>query len=322
MIVKNDGGVIVMGIAENAGFFVASLGSDLGFGCKRETLRTQPGSPATTPLFNIGMIPFNPVLTSDDKNGYGELAYTDSTVCFTCNPIKTRLADTVLCSYDTLRIRLNEPGAKYVWSDGSTSATKAINTDGAYWVKITTWCDTFTDTFSVHFTQPYKPGITHNPLIPEPDVEMSFYGTPPGAFLSGWKLDDSSQDTGNFFQHTFHENGDYDVTYWVEDSLGCHYKTSVVIGILAIDYYFPNAFSPSDRDGLNKTWEPVGRGIKSYHLEVFNRWGQRMYKGESAGWNGSFNGKEVPEGLYFYQISLVDDANKRHHRSGYIMLLR
>ena len=72
----------------------------------------------------------------------------------------------------------------------------------------------------------------------------------------------------------------------------------------------PNAFSPNG-DGINDTWHI--EGLESYrnaHVQIFNRWGARVYKkyGFYVPWDGySKGGLELPQATYYYVIELNDD---------------
>ena len=67
--------------------------------------------------------------------------------------------------------------------------------------------------------------------------------------------------------------------------------------------YSPNAFSP-DGDGINDFFKISGQGIIDYQIEIFNRWGQMVYKSLDLGkgWDGTFKGKNLPTGTYVYKI--------------------
>ena len=41
--------------------------------------------------------------------------------------------------------------------------------------------------------------------------------------------------------------------------------------------YAPNAFSP-DGDGINDYFNVIGQGLTNYVIEIFNRWGQMVFK--------------------------------------------
>ena len=67
--------------------------------------------------------------------------------------------------------------------------------------------------------------------------------------------------------------------------------------------YSPNAFSP-DGDGINDIFKISGQGMNDFQIEIFNRWGQMVYKSIdlSNGWDGTFKGKILPTGTYVYKI--------------------
>ena len=70
-------------------------------------------------------------------------------------------------------------------------------------------------------------------------------------------------------------------------------------------FYLPNAFTPNG-DGLNDEFKPVQRYdfVKTYHLYIYNRWGQLLFETSdiNTGWDGNFKGEPVQQGTYVYKI--------------------
>jgi len=97
--------------------------------------------------------------------------------------------------------------------------------------------------------------------------------------------------------------------------------------------FIPQGISPNG-DGIND--ELIVRCANQYPnatMQVFSRWGTLVYEGAPTGWNGQFNGQDLPDGTYFYILKLNDTtytgtgSNKSEGRvgdqySGYIMLQR
>lgn len=89
----------------------------------------------------------------------------------------------------------------------------------------------------------------------------------------------------------------------------------------------PNAFTPNG-DGVNDYFFPrqyLSAGIAGFTLSVYNRWGQKVFettKATGRGWDGNFNNKPQPEGVYIYQIYLVYHNGKTEQYSGNITLIR
>ena len=84
----------------------------------------------------------------------------------------------------------------------------------------------------------------------------------------------------------------------------------------------PNTFSPNG-DGINDTW--VMHNLEHFPpctVEVFNRSGQKVYStaAYSNTWDGTFNGKPLPVGVYYYVIKT--QSYQSPLKSGYVTILR
>ena len=85
--------------------------------------------------------------------------------------------------------------------------------------------------------------------------------------------------------------------------------------------YVPNVFTPNG-DGVNDVYFLMSTNITSFNLNIFNRWGQLIFNSNhpSKGWDGSYGGKEVPDGVYIYIIDAkgIDDViyKKTGHEIG------
>jgi len=77
----------------------------------------------------------------------------------------------------------------------------------------------------------------------------------------------------------------------------------------------PTAFSPNN-DGMNDefTFMSFGTNLKSFEINIFNRWGQEVFTSRDGdfSWNGSlFNsGELLPTGVYTWQarVEFTDEA--------------
>ena len=87
--------------------------------------------------------------------------------------------------------------------------------------------------------------------------------------------------------------------------------------------YVPSAFTPNN-DNLNDAFGIVGLAVKDVTIEIYNRWGERIYEGYSLDdkWDATYLGKEVPMGTYLYLIKYSDFEDKIYQRSGTINLIR
>ncbi|MEX2595297.1 MAG: gliding motility-associated C-terminal domain-containing protein [Salibacteraceae bacterium] len=129
------------------------------------------------------------------------------------------------------------------------------------------------------------------------------------------KHDFALADTGNYIisQLAWHANGCTDTLY----------KTIRV----EPEYltYIPNAFTPN-QDGYNDIWLPEVFVHDTYHLKIYNRWGNLVFETKDVhnGWNGHIrnNGKECPLGVYTYDIYITDHHGKNWHYTDKLSLLR
>jgi gliding motility-associated-like protein len=74
----------------------------------------------------------------------------------------------------------------------------------------------------------------------------------------------------------------------------------------------PNAFSPNG-DGINDTWVITNLSIyPGATVDVFNRYGQPVFHSENSNkaWDGTYNGKPLPVGTYYYIIDLKNNEKK------------
>jgi gliding motility-associated-like protein len=82
-------------------------------------------------------------------------------------------------------------------------------------------------------------------------------------------------------------------------------------------------FSPNG-DGVNETLHIAGiENFPNSEITIFNRWGAEVYfktgYTNSNGFTGRWNGKELPDGTYFYVLDLKDGSRTL---SGYIQIHR
>jgi gliding motility-associated-like protein len=113
-------------------------------------------------------------------------------------------------------------------------------------------------------------------------------------------------------------------TYIVQTGNGnCTVADTVIITVKPTDtLYVPSAFTPNG-DGKNDYFNALGI-VADYSLEVFNRWGQRIFKTSSLqnGWNGTYNGAVQPPGTFVYYIRYNTLLNIQKKLKGTFTLIR
>ncbi len=93
--------------------------------------------------------------------------------------------------------------------------------------------------------------------------------------------------------------------------------------IFSPDLYAPNAFTPNG-DGKNEQFRVFAPNIANGELRIFDRWGTEIYYSTNLdmGWDGTFKGSDVQEGVYVFVVNAVGLNGDMITRSGTITLLR
>jgi gliding motility-associated-like protein len=90
----------------------------------------------------------------------------------------------------------------------------------------------------------------------------------------------------------------------------------------AVTLYMANTFTPNG-DGLNDQFGAVGRGIKTYSLKVYNRWGEVVFETDdiNAKWDGRYKGELVPSGVFVYQVEALGITGGAIYKHGSVTVL-
>lgn len=87
----------------------------------------------------------------------------------------------------------------------------------------------------------------------------------------------------------------------------------------------PNAFSPNG-DGINDIYKPKSgyQNITEFHAYIYNRWGEKLFEwtNPAEGWDGTYHGKPVKEGVYFVVVNAKGSDQQTYHIKRDVNLLR
>lgn len=144
-----------------------------------------------------------------------------------------------------------------------------------------------------------------------------------------WDMDDGSSYVLPSFTHSFDSIGKFEVTLYAYDRNGC---VDTFIQVIEVDYHFslfvPSAFTPN-QDGKNERFTVTGVGMNpnSFHLWIFDRWGQAVYETTDMdyGWDGSWYGSgpgEAPPGVYAYKVEVDEMDGTPRDFLGKVVLIR
>ena len=105
--------------------------------------------------------------------------------------------------------------------------------------------------------------------------------------------------------------GEYTIS--VKDKNGCLPIVSKIIYLLD----FPKFFTPNG-DGFNDTWLIKNSQTKPNSvIYIYDRFGKllKQLNSNSLGWNGTFNGENLPSGDYWFTLTLFNNKTIRSHFS-------
>jgi gliding motility-associated-like protein len=116
-------------------------------------------------------------------------------------------------------------------------------------------------------------------------------------------------------------------TYYVVgiNQYGCRDTDSVHVEVLFDPIFIPSAFSPN-KDGLNDVFRVGNLGYYTLvQMSVYDRWGELVYEdnsGSDGGWDGTYKGKPMDMGTFFYYIIVRRPDEKQITYKGDLTLLR
>lgn len=127
--------------------------------------------------------------------------------------------------------------------------------------------------------------------------------------------------------HTFNDIGTYTIVQKVDNGGGCYDEFKLDL-IIRHDHtiIFPNVFTPNF-DGLNDTFYPLKEGIKSLSLEIFDRWGKKVYDGNGQKkdqvWDGRYpNGNPADEEVYNYFCTYITELENVYTTKGIVLIVK
>ena len=115
------------------------------------------------------------------------------------------------------------------------------------------------------------------------------------------------------------------VSYEGGDGMLCTASSnSIIIVENNLDLFIPNAFTPGSFDDMNNVFEVFGEGIEYVTMQVFNRWGEKVFESsnQKVAWDGTFKGELQNPGVFSYYVKVEYLDGKIIDRKGSVSLIR
>ncbi len=249
--------------------------------------------------------------------------------------------DTIVCQYQNLTVSNTQPtnpGTSYLWEAGPdativsqnpTNMVVNFSTPGDKYIKLTAASDSCTYE-NYHYVHVYKkPEISLNiddntelclgdsvVMRVDPGNKIRFE---PNIFVR------QDPDSSHIYYLIILDATQF--TLYAEGPGGCMDTAYVSVDNIkdCCNYFIPNAFSPNG-DGNNDEFGIWFEGNpKNYKLRIFNRWGESIFSSLSKydTWDGTYKGKEVDLGVYFYLLEgECYENDQKIQKSGDVTLIK
>lgn len=127
-------------------------------------------------------------------------------------------------------------------------------------------------------------------------------------------IDYEFRETGTFYARFVTANADN-----TEETQSEPYTIQVTESQLDI----PNVITPDSPSGANQIFKVKYKSLVRFEMWIYNRWGNQLFhtKDPAEGWDGTYRGKTVPTGAYYYLIRAEGTDGIRYNRKGDINVL-
>lgn len=238
------------------------------------------------------------------------------------------VSDTGVCSGGSVQLGIVGGGVSYQWTpeDGLSNPNIAnpISTPGT----TTEYTAIITDEQGCKDSQQVRVQIYSDAVVNMPDSVKIYPG-------ESWQMDPAGN--GLYFAW-FPPSGlsandisnpiaqpEVRTRYFVDVTTenGCKTNDSIDVLVVATTLDMPNAFVPGN--GNNNVFKVSKRGIATIQsFRIFDRWGVKVFETTNIdqGWDGTYNGKPQPTGVYIYTIEAMTENSKPFVHQGNVTLIR
>jgi len=213
-----------------------------------------------------------------------------------------------LCKGETITLSVATGFASYLWNTGSTDSSIQVTAAGDYSVVVT-------DVNGCEKTKKFKIILSEPALITEAIVK-DFSGIDNSVLIQytgvgnyEFSLDGSVFQNDPLFSGV--KPGIYNAI--ARDKNGCGLSNSFLLYV--VDY--PRFFTPNG-DGYNDLWLITNIDqLPDYKIFIFDRYGKflKQMDQNSTGWNGIYNGQQLPADDYWFTLQFVNGKIVKGHFS-------
>ena len=250
------------------------------------------------------------------------------TITFTNNLTMGNIASGTICRGASFTPQVSSNAASYLWSPSAGVSNTTIanpvlspQTTTTYTVTGTLGSCTIQRTVTVTVFEGAAANAGPDAIILTGDVYQmlstgsagSYLWTPSAGLSSATVLSPSAtpQTTTTY-------------TLTVTSPQGCTATDQMTLTVVPYCIKPMNAFTPNG-DGINDRWLITdGNCLIGVRAQVFNRYGSRVFESPNYDntWDGTYKGKPLPDGTYYYVLEFVLLNGKRQVLKGDVTILR
>ena len=206
-------------------------------------------------------------------------------------------------------------------AEPATYIVSALNPEGCYNANIS---DVFVEQGDIPVAMLRV--LTDEILVKEPVV---FENMSTDSDRAIWDFGDDTpeqEDNADEVEHTYQTIRDYPLVLKVESPDGCWDTAFYTITVLPqlTGVFVPSGFMPSATNEADRTLRAFGENVASVNFQVYTMEGVRVFESDNIekGWNGIYNGKEMPTGNYTYIVVVKMADGREIKKSGISVLIR
>ncbi len=225
-------------------------------------------------------------------------------------PVLTSVQPILICNGIAKKLTADDGFPAYEWSTGETTQSIFVNQEGTYTVTVKNMYEDLSCSASKDFI------VTSSSIAAFESIDIVDFTSDKNVVvvhvtgIGEWlySIDNINFQTSNTFTDLI--PGIY--TIYVKDNKGCGTAKDVFVLL-----YYPKYFTPNG-DGYNDTWHIQFSNYESHlSVDVFDRFGKFIIrlKGGGDGWNGTYNGQELPSTDYWFVVKREDGTIYKGHFS-------
>ncbi len=234
--------------------------------------------------------------------------------------------DSQHCVGEVVTIDAGNPGLNYTWSTDETTQSIDVDNTGTYVVTVDNgYCFT-TDDVDLLFNPLPVNNLFEDSLfcfsLPPYQVHLDA-GNNGSTYVWSNGSDNQSINVGS--------EGLYTVQVTTEFGCSLTFDTFIHEVCYGDNLYLPNAFTPNN-DGVNDIFQAVGDAVTEFELEVWNRWGEKIWETDDITqyWVGNVNGGEyyAETDVYVYVVrykyitNVEGEESEWVEKTGHVSLIR